>query len=261
MSKTYKGKIITITSMKGGVGKTITTLMLATIYKYQQKKVLVVDLDLYNGDIAFALNINIKGNIYNLCDDMANNRFKGNYDMYITKYDNNIDVLPSPKDPRQALKIDKKYIDMILKSFVNYYDVILIDTNHILSANNMVAFENSQIIMNLVSNDAFDLKSTRNFVAVCQNINADNLWLVLNTALGNKKQYFSIYNIDAILKKEVSYIIPSCFYIKGIDKYIVKGDLLTACEKVFSKNREEMHNFTFFALNLLKQGEISNEKE
>ena len=53
-----KGKILTITSMKGGVGKTTTTMMLANIYSRCGKKVLVIDLDLYNGNLA--LNFSVK---------------------------------------------------------------------------------------------------------------------------------------------------------------------------------------------------------
>ena len=53
--KKGKGKILTITSMKGGVGKTVTVMMLADIFSRCGKKVLVLDLDLYNGNLAFAI--------------------------------------------------------------------------------------------------------------------------------------------------------------------------------------------------------------
>ena len=65
MAKEKKGKIITITSMKGGVGKSSTVILLASIYKELKKKVLLVDLDLYSGSIAFLLNANVK-NIFRM---------------------------------------------------------------------------------------------------------------------------------------------------------------------------------------------------
>ena len=40
MAKEKKGKVITITSMKGGVGKTISTLLLASIYENMGKLLL-----------------------------------------------------------------------------------------------------------------------------------------------------------------------------------------------------------------------------
>ena len=51
-----KGKIITVTSTKGGVGKTITTLNLAGVFSNLKKKVLVIDFDLYGGAVATYLN-------------------------------------------------------------------------------------------------------------------------------------------------------------------------------------------------------------
>ena len=59
-----KAKMFTITSTKGGVGKTTTVLNLAGVYEKLGKKVLIVDLDFYSGDIAATLNIKVKKDIY-----------------------------------------------------------------------------------------------------------------------------------------------------------------------------------------------------
>ena len=59
-----KGKIITVTSVKGGVGKTTFLLTLASIYKKQNKKVLIVDMDLFSGDIEAILDRPSKKDIY-----------------------------------------------------------------------------------------------------------------------------------------------------------------------------------------------------
>ena len=69
------GKIITISSVKGGVGKTTMTLNLAGIYCELNKRVLIIDLDLYSGGIAASLNVKNKKDIYTMIDSMANNRF------------------------------------------------------------------------------------------------------------------------------------------------------------------------------------------
>ena len=123
-----KGKILTITSMKGGVGKTTTTMMLANIYAKCGKKVLVIDLDLYNGNLAFAYNIKIKNTIYNLCDDMVNNRLvNGISDDYVYKVSDNLsfhglvedDSKTNNRNTKQLVKKIRKYIEY-LKNNINY---------------------------------------------------------------------------------------------------------------------------------------------
>ena len=132
-----KAKVFTITSVKGGVGKTTTLLNLAGILSKMGKTVLVIDLDLYSGDVASMLNINYNNDIYNLYEDMNNNKFT-NLEDYITSYNEQIKVLAAPKDPRFARKISSKTLNLILYKASMKFDVILIDTNHILTDINLL---------------------------------------------------------------------------------------------------------------------------
>ena len=54
--KLKKGKSLGFFSAKGGVGKTVNLINLAGIFQQLGKKVLMIDLDLYSGGIANALN-------------------------------------------------------------------------------------------------------------------------------------------------------------------------------------------------------------
>ena len=69
------GKVVTVSSVKGGVGKTTLTANLAGIYFLLKKKVLIIDLDLYAGGIATILNVDYNKDIYMLVDSISNNRF------------------------------------------------------------------------------------------------------------------------------------------------------------------------------------------
>lgn len=265
MPKIKRGKVVTITSMKGGVGKTITVLCLAATYSDLGKKVLVVDLDLYKGDIAFALNLNLKGTIFNLTDDMINNRFKyENVNSYIYKYNDNIDVLAAPKDPRQASKVDQRYIEMILKNYVHKYDVVLVDTSHILGPVNMVAFDCSDTIVNIFTNDSFDLKSTKTFISICENVEINNMFLVLNNAIDPRKNYYSHYDMKSIINQKIDYMIPSSFYMENIDGYIVDNLVLEYILKTMKSHKKDYQIVTSLALKLLEDKtskEEDNEKE
>ena len=108
-----RGKSLCVYGTKGGIGKTIFTINLAGVLSNMHKKVLIIDLDLCNGGIAVSLNRDVNKTIYNFCDDYNNNRYE-NIGEYVTNYNDYIDFISSPKDPRQESKIDSKYIDIIL---------------------------------------------------------------------------------------------------------------------------------------------------
>ena len=248
-----KGKILTVTSMKGGVGKTTTTMMLANIYSRCGKKVLVIDLDLYNGNLAFAYNIKIKNTIYNLCDDMVNNRLvNGISNDYVYKVSDNLYFIPACKDPRQASKVDNRVLGNILNSLSYLYDVILIDTNHILNVCNMIAFEHSYKIINVFTNDSFDLQSTKSFVSICKNMEVDNLVLMLNNSLNKGFNYYTNYDIKNITKKNVDYTIPSNLYIKNFDQLVMDGKISSFDIK--GDFRKNFDAFSEHMINLLEEG-------
>ena len=104
MNNTYSGKIVTVSSVKGGVGKTTLTANLAGLYFLMKKKVLIIDLDLYAGGIATILNVDNRKDIYMLVDSISNNRFTSLRD-YVCSYNSGIDVLSAPKDPRDVSRI------------------------------------------------------------------------------------------------------------------------------------------------------------
>ena len=261
--KKGKGKILTITSMKGGVGKTVTVMMLADIFSRCGKKVLVLDLDLYNGNLAFAYNARVKNTIYNLCDDMANNRLKEGINKdYVLHLKDNLFLIAAPKDPRQANKVDNKYLNSILNSLTFAYDVILIDTNHILSVHNMMAFENSDKIINLMTNDSFDIQSTKNFVAICKNMGVDNLVLLLNNAIDTRKGHYTNYDIKNIIKKNIDYTIPSSLYIKDFDQIVIDGKLGNFNDYLKGEAKKNFESFSMHMLGLIEdKGGKVDEKD
>ena len=67
----YKGKILCVTSAKGGVGKSIFATILSGAYSYLKKKVLLIDMDLSSGGVSVLLNLPKGKTIYNLSDDIS----------------------------------------------------------------------------------------------------------------------------------------------------------------------------------------------
>lgn len=233
-----KGLSICITSAKGGVGKTTTTLNLAGIVEAFNKKVLIIDFDFTGGGVSTALNLPCPKSVYNFVDDYNNNRYK-EFKNYVTSYDSYIDVLSSPKDPRQAGKIDAKYIEIILDKAVFNYDVVLIDTNHYLSDFNVLTMDLVDEVLLLVTNDPLDLKNMKSYISIFKDVDYTNFKVILNESVLPFKKYFSLYDIKNIIEANIDYVLSKDFYIKNIDTFVMRGKIVTLDSKaplVFSKD-------------------------
>ena len=226
-----QAKVLTITSVKGGTGKSITTLALAGILKEKKLKTIIIDMDLHSGTIAASLNLNITKDIYTLVNDYMNHGIK-DIDDYILKYNEYIDVLAAPKDPRQVGKISSKYIDVLIKKLKYKYDIILIDTNHIIDNINLVTFDNSDHIIYVITSDLMDLKNMKTMLAIYKDMKLTKYTILLNDAMS--KDIISKYEISSFLEEEVNYILPTNSYIKNMRKILMEGKIITD-EKNYQK--------------------------
>lgn len=221
-----KANVITVTSVKGGTGKTTTVLNLAGVLAKKKKKVLILDLDLNSGAIAPSLNVEITTDLYRLINDMNTNKFD-NIENYVCTYNEYIDLIPAPKDPRLANKINCKYLSLVIKKVSMRYDFILIDTTHMLDNMNLLALDYSDYILYVITNDMIDLKSMKSMVSIYKDMDNDNYRIILNKSLDRNRSYFTEYDIKNILRSDIHYTIPSSFYVKNIDNYVVNGKIIS----------------------------------
>lgn len=244
------GKIITISSVKGGVGKTTMTLNLAGIYCELNKRVLIIDLDLYSGGIAASLNVKNKKDIYTMIDSMANNRFT-ELKKYVTTYNKNIDVLACPKDPRMGAKVSGRYIPVIFDLAKKEYDVVLVDTCHILDEINLTALDYSYMTLFIITNDIVDLKNMKSLISIFKDTDKKNYLILLNNSRDIGKDYLSLYDIRTIIKNNIDYTLSKNYYIKNIDKYTISGEILTLNNSINLFHSKDINNMKKMALDLI----------
>lgn len=231
MKNLRKGKVVCITSGKGGVGKTILATNMAGIIESLKKKVLLIDLDLTNGGLALALNTPYKKNICNMLYDIEMNNYDDFRD-YVVKYDEYIDVLPSSTDPRDFNKINNSLINIVLEKASFMYDVILVDMSHILNEINVFALDFCDMALVVTTNCPLDLKNVKTLITLFKSLNIDKYRVLLNESANPLKQYFSMYDIKNILKSNIDYHISSEFYITDIEKLLMAGKIITLNPKV-----------------------------
>lgn len=260
-----KAKILTITSVSGGTGKTTTALCIAGTFATLGKKVLVIDLDLYTGTIAAALNLDVKSDMFLLANDLNNNTFKG-LDEYVTNYNENIDIIPAAKDPRNANKMDASYLELVFDKYCNKYDLIVVDTADDLSPFNLVTFDYSDLIIYVVNNDAVNLKNMRTMVSIFKDMGITKYKVFLNEANRIYKSYFTKSDMENIMNANIDYVVTNRFFIKNIDKYFMDGVILTLDSGIRSSHKKDIKDFEEIAKVIISdtlktEKELSNQSD
>lgn len=248
------GKTICIYSPKGGVGKTVIALNLAGVAASLNYKVLLLDFDMTSGTLSMMINEEIKKTIYNLTDDIMNNRCK-KVTEYTYKYNEYIDILPSPKDPRQGNKINSRYLSIILEKLRNSYDIILIDTNSKMDEIPLTAMDESDMTLFVVDNDVFTLKNTRNIITIFNDCNITNFKVLLNASIDFKTPYFSIMDMKKIIGANIDYTLTKELFIKDISSYLYDCKIPSLISGFSKKYRTDYNNLKMI-IDDLKRGEV-----
>ena len=235
-----RAKIITVTSMKGGVGKTTISMMIADILS-KKKNTLLIDLDLYGGNLAFALGIKPKKTIYNMCDDLEHKKYESSvpYTYYVRE---NLSLLPAPIDMRLSSKINVKILSQVIDLLMYSYDYIVIDTNNTLSTINMMLFDKSLKIIDIVGDDAYNLEINKSFISITKNMKVKNLIVLLNKSYRNIKDNYDIYDIKTIIKK-LDYTISNNLFIKNYNDLVMDEKIINFNEIYTGESKKEYDNF------------------
>lgn len=144
--------VISIINVKGGVGKTMTSINLAGQIAAESKSVLLIDND-SQGNLSQILNAK---NTYTMYDLYSNNKI--NFDDCITKYNDKIDVIPNSIESAilETELHNKLTRETILKNkFQNFkkaYDFIIIDNSPFLGLMTINAMAFSDYYIEVIDN-------------------------------------------------------------------------------------------------------------
>jgi len=182
MEELREGRVISFFSSKGGVGKSVLALNSAIILsKEENKKVLLIDMDLQFGDISMMVN---KYNERNILDAVDDGQLES-YDTikpFLYEYSDSLDLLFAPGRPEAVEYIGKSSIEKLIKVFKEKYDAILVDTGINFNDSTLYILDNSEKVMFISTMDIVSLKNTKLGLQVMQSLgyDKDKVKLVIN---------------------------------------------------------------------------------
>lgn len=203
------GKVVTIFSTKGGIGKTtIATNLGAALGFDEANKICILDLDLQFGDVALFLDIVPKVTIADLVRDI-DNMDSSVLNKYLINYRDNIKVLAAPARPEQADEVTATHVVAIIKQLQYSYDYIIVDTAPLFNDITFSILEASNLIIVATSQDLPTLKNVKLCLEIFESLQypPEKIKVVLNRA--NSIGGMTIQDSENLLQRKFLSFMPS----------------------------------------------------
>lgn len=215
----HQGKIITLFSTKGGVGKTTIAGNLAVALAIQTKaKVAAVDLDLEFGSLATLLGLRPQGTILDLCRVDGSLQPAQVTRVLVEPAGLGIKVLAGPPLPHLAAEVDgdgrrepgRSYVAEILDALRCEFDYIICDTASNFRETNLVVFDKSDLLLLVTSPEIPALSNTAKGLDILLDrleYSQEKVQIVLNRA--DAAVGLTLQSISDALNCTLGYMVPS----------------------------------------------------
>ncbi len=180
-----KGKLVTVFSTKGGVGKSLVATNVAVALADSGTKVCLVDLDVNSGDVAIMLQLTPARTINDLV------AFNGSIDegainSILTRHSDRLAIVAAPvrlDSPDHATAVD---IGKMIDTLKGMFDYVVIDTSGVFDDNALTALDRTDTIVLVATLDIPALKGLKLATGTLDLLNfpRDTWKFVLNRADG-----------------------------------------------------------------------------
>jgi pilus assembly protein CpaE len=180
----HEGRIVTIFSPKGGVGKTTVSVNLAlALADRGARKVCLVDLDLAFGDVAITLQLFPSHTIEHAIgsEDAIDAPL---LESLLTRHADSVMVLAAPNHPDVRERVTPMLVSRVLKALRESFDYIVVDTAPAFDEQTLTALDETDEIVIIATLDVPTLKNVKVALETLEmlDIARDHRHLLLNRA-------------------------------------------------------------------------------
>ena len=203
-----RGRVISVVSSKGGVGKTtLSTNIAVGLALHAPQSVVLVDLDVQFGDVASALNLSPE---YSLADAVSSAASHDSMVLktFLTRHETGLYVLAAPESPAAADGITGADVERVLSMLAAEFAFVVVDTAPGLSEHTLAALDRTTDPVLLTSLDVPGLRGLRKEVDTLNELGmlTDARRLVVNFV--DPRSGLGLADVEATIGARVDVALP-----------------------------------------------------
>lgn len=206
VSAPVRSGIVTVLAPKGGAGKTAVAVNLSQALA-QRGPVVLVDLDLYFGNVEYALRLRPLARLDDLVEVV---RASATNDVarFLANYRDGFDVLCSPRGPIEADHLASEAVMSVVDHVIELDRHVVFDTAPGIGEVTLGALERSTHSLLVTCTDVASVQSARKLIGTLRDLrfDEDRLSLVVNRA--SVSTGLSVDDVEAVLGMSAVAIIP-----------------------------------------------------
>src|SRR5680860_178708 len=202
------GRVITVFSPKGGVGKTTMAVNLGLALARSRAEVCVIDLDLAFGDVAITMQIIPEHTI----TEAAESEQDLDYSLLQTlliRHENGLTILAAPTHPEGRDLVTPSLARRVIQTLRRHFDYVVIDTPPGFDDQVLGAFDETDECVIVATLDVPTIKNTKVALETHDLLRLvpNGRHLILNRA--DEEVGLTLANVEEILGMKVSVSLPS----------------------------------------------------
>ncbi|MBA2277386.1 MAG: response regulator [Chloroflexia bacterium] len=206
---TRGGTIITVTGVKGGIGKsTVATNLVLALAEQTRQHIAMVDLDLQFGDDAVMLDLVPTRTIEDAANEMGQADLQQIHS-YLTDHPSRVRLLAAPATPVGSENIGEEQAGRILEALAATHDYVVADTSAQLEPVSLKAMDLATMVLVVVVPEVPCVRRTKALLTLMQEwgYSRDKVKLIVNQV--KKKSEVSIAEIEEVLQYPIFAQIPA----------------------------------------------------
>ncbi|WP_109474375.1 AAA family ATPase [Ornithinimicrobium cavernae] len=202
------GRVITVASPKGGVGKTTLATNLAVGLAHQSPQgTVLVDLDIQFGDVAAALDLDPA---YTLADVVHGSGLRDVTALktLLTKHRTGLHVLSGVKSPVEADDITAQHVATIIGLLKSEFRYVVIDTAPGMGSHTLAALDHTTDLVLVASLDVPSVRGLRKELQLLDELELPPATRHIAVNMVDRSGGLSLADVEATIERKVDFAIP-----------------------------------------------------